>query len=175
MKLYRNIHRSVWQWGVEQIQNGGHCHGNGCKDMLNSLQTADPFETWHKNRSSLQVVPFVLKIFKMATTIKIKKIVKNSKMKIFQWKWIFTGSKTCCTILRPFRFAMVAILNPKWPPKYKNPPIGAKFGFQVDYDVANWYPNFTGMLSTMSRCAVNFRNFQNGCHSHGNLKKTRKL
>jgi hypothetical protein len=34
-------------------------------------------------------------------------------------------------------FAMVAILNPKWPPKYKNPPIWAKFGFQVDYDVAN--------------------------------------
>jgi hypothetical protein len=34
-------------------------------------------------------------------------------------------------------FAMAAILNPKWPPKYKNPPIWAKFGFQVDYDVAN--------------------------------------
>ena len=36
-------------------------------------------------------------------------------------------------------FAMVAILNPKWPPKYKNLPIWTKFGFQVDYDVANWY------------------------------------
>jgi hypothetical protein len=46
----------------------------------------------------------------------------------FQLKWIFTGSKTCCTILRPFRFAMAAILNPKLPPKYKNPPIWAKFG-----------------------------------------------
>jgi hypothetical protein len=23
------------------------------------------------------------------------------------------------------------------PPKYKNPPIWAKFGFQVDYDVVN--------------------------------------
>jgi hypothetical protein len=33
-------------------------------------------------------------------------------------------------------------LNPKWPPKYKNPPIWEKFGFQVDYDVANWYPLF---------------------------------
>jgi hypothetical protein len=33
-------------------------------------------------------------------------------------------------------------LNPKWSPKYKNPPIWAKFGFQVDYDVANWYPLF---------------------------------
>jgi hypothetical protein len=34
-------------------------------------------------------------------------------------------------------FALVAILNPKWPPKYKNPPIWAKFGFQVDFDVGN--------------------------------------
>ena len=25
--------------------------------------------------------------------------------------------------------------------KYKNPPIWAKFGFQVNYDVANWYPS----------------------------------
>jgi hypothetical protein len=32
---------------------------------------------------------------------------------------------------------MVTILNPKWPPKYKNPPIWEKCGFQVDYDVAN--------------------------------------
>jgi hypothetical protein len=36
---------------------------------------------------------------------------------------------------------MAAILNPKWPSKYKNPLIWAKFGFQVDYDVANWYPS----------------------------------
>ena len=62
-------------------------------------------------------------------------------MKRFQWKWIFTGSKTCCTIWRPFWFAMVAILNPKWPPKYKNPTIWAKFGFQVDFVLANWYPS----------------------------------
>jgi hypothetical protein len=34
-------------------------------------------------------------------------------------------------------FAMVAIFNPKWPPKYKNYPIWAKFGFQVDFDVGN--------------------------------------
>jgi hypothetical protein len=33
--------------------------------------------------------------------------------------------------------ARVAILNPKWPPKYKNPPIWTKFGFQVDFDVGN--------------------------------------
>jgi hypothetical protein len=34
-------------------------------------------------------------------------------------------------------FAMAATLNPKWPPKYKNPPIWAIFGFQVDFDVGN--------------------------------------
>jgi hypothetical protein len=34
-------------------------------------------------------------------------------------------------------FAMAVILNPKWPPKYKNSPIWTKIGFQVDYDVAN--------------------------------------
>jgi hypothetical protein len=50
--------------------------------MLNSLQTADPFETWHKNRSSLKVVLFVFKIFKMAANIKIKKIVKIQNEKI---------------------------------------------------------------------------------------------
>ena len=41
------------------------------QQMLNSLQTADPFETWHKSRSSLKVVLFVFKIFKMATDIEI--------------------------------------------------------------------------------------------------------
>ena len=46
---------------------------------LNSLQTADPFETCHKNRSSLKVVLFILKILKMAANIKIKKIVKKFK------------------------------------------------------------------------------------------------
>jgi hypothetical protein len=62
-------------------------------------------------------------------------------MKRFQWKWIFTGSKTCYTIWRPFWFAMVAIFNQKWPPKYKDPPIWEKFVFQIDYDVPNWYPS----------------------------------
>ena len=47
---------------------------------------------------------------------------------------------------RPFWFAMVAILNQKWPPRYKNSPIWAKFGFQVDYDVANWYSSFAPFL-----------------------------
>jgi hypothetical protein len=51
---------------------------------------------------------------------------KNNNSPNFVW---FTGNKTCCTIWRPFWFAMVVILNPKWPPKYKNPLIWAKFGF----------------------------------------------
>ena len=48
--------------------------------FLNSNRTADPFETWHKNRSSLKVVLFDFRIFKLAANMKIKKIVKNSKM-----------------------------------------------------------------------------------------------
>jgi hypothetical protein len=40
-------------------------------------------------------------------------------------------------------FAMAAILNPKWPPKYKNPPIWPKFGFQVDYDVVIFIVGFS--------------------------------
>ena len=58
--------------------------------------------------------------------------------------------------------------------KIKNPPIWANFGLQVDYDAGNWYPNFTGMLSTMSRCAVYFWNFQNGRRCHGDHKKHEK-
>jgi hypothetical protein len=34
-------------------------------------------------------------------------------------------------------FVMAVTLNPKWPPKYKNPSIWAKFCFQVDFDVGN--------------------------------------
>jgi hypothetical protein len=34
-------------------------------------------------------------------------------------------------------FAIAVFLNPKWLPKYKNSPIWAKFGFQVDFDVGN--------------------------------------
>jgi hypothetical protein len=47
-------------WRPFLIQNG------------RSLRTADPFETCHKNRSSLKVVLFVFKIFKMAANLKIK-------------------------------------------------------------------------------------------------------
>jgi acetyl esterase/lipase len=38
-------------------------------------------------------------------------------------------------------FAMAAILNPKWQPKYKIPPIETKFDFQVDHDFANLFPS----------------------------------
>ena len=128
LKFLDSFHQNSWNfveistvvwgsfWGVEIIQNGARCHGNqGAKNVK-----------FTPNR--------------MAANIKIKKIVKNSKMKTFQWKFIFIGSKTCCTILRPYWLAMAAILNPKWPPKYRNRRLWARFGFQVDYDVANWYP-----------------------------------
>ena len=110
---------------------------------------------------------FVFKIFKMVANIKIKKIVKNSKIKRFQWKWIFTGSKTCCTILRPFRFAMVAILNPKLTPKYKDP-IWAKFGTTINMiRVKNWaliiscYVLTLFFIHTTSTCIVCLRDICN--------------
>ena len=95
MKLCRNIHRSVWQHlrGWNKFKMAAVAMVTKVQTNLNSLQT------WHKNRSLLKVVLFVFKIFKMATNIKIKKIVKYSKMKRFQWKWIFTGSKICCSII----------------------------------------------------------------------------
>ena len=67
-------------------------------------------------------------------------------MNRFQWKWIFTGSRTCYTIWRPFWFAMVAILNHKWLPKYKNPPILAKLF------LAMFYILFWGVYLYMFSC-----------------------
>jgi hypothetical protein len=54
---------------------------------------------------------------------------------------------------------MVAILNQKWPPKHKNPPIWAKFGFQHDR-VKNWaliiscYVHTLFFIHTTSTCSV---------------------
>jgi hypothetical protein len=45
MKLCKNIHCSVWQLlGVEQIQNGCHCHGNG-QNAKNSKNTVCPTDS----------------------------------------------------------------------------------------------------------------------------------
>ena len=41
------------------------------------------------------------------------------------------------TIWQPFWFAMVATLKQKWSPKYKDPAIWVKLGFQHDR-VKNW-------------------------------------
>jgi hypothetical protein len=44
-----------------------------------------------------------------------------------------------------------------------------------DFAVEGHIINFTGMLSTMSRCADYFRNFQNGRRCHGNGQNAKKL
>ena len=41
---------------IGKIQNDGRWHGNQYANFLKFTRTADPFETWHKNRSSLKVV-----------------------------------------------------------------------------------------------------------------------
>ena len=51
--------------------------------MLNSLQTAEPFETWHKNRSSLKVVLFVFISF---AVIVISQKSRDLKARISQWQ-----------------------------------------------------------------------------------------
>jgi hypothetical protein len=101
--------------------------------MLNSNRTTDSFETWHKNRSSLKVVLFVFKMFKMATNMKIKKIVKNSKMNRFQWKWIFTH----LTHVAPYGDHFYLLWWPFWTKNgHQNTKI-LRFGFQHDR-VKNW-------------------------------------
>jgi hypothetical protein len=45
----------------------------------------------------------------------------------------FPSRLLCCELISNIWFAMAVILNPKWPPKYKNPPIWGKFGYQVDF------------------------------------------
>jgi hypothetical protein len=59
-------------WGLKKFKMAAVAMVTKVQKMLNSLHTADPFETWHKNRSSLKVVLFVFKIFKMAANIKSK-------------------------------------------------------------------------------------------------------
>jgi hypothetical protein len=59
--------------GLKKLKMAAVAMVTKVQKMLNSLQTADPFETSHKNRSSLKVVLFVFKIFKMAANIKILK------------------------------------------------------------------------------------------------------
>jgi hypothetical protein len=67
-------------------------------------------------------------------------------------------------------------LNPKWPLKYKNLPFWTKFGFQVDFDVGNWYPlfgscimiDFVGISTVVCGSFWGVEQIQNGGHCHGN-------
>ena len=89
MKLCRNIQSCVTAFeGLNNIKMAAVAMVSKEKIMLNSLQKEDPFETSHKNRPLLKVVLFVFKIYKMDANIKIKKIIKNSKIKRFQWKYL---------------------------------------------------------------------------------------
>jgi hypothetical protein len=64
-------------WGLKKFKMAAVAMVTKVQKMLNGNRTADPFEIWHKNRSSLKVVLFVFKIFKMAANIKIKIIKLN--------------------------------------------------------------------------------------------------
>jgi hypothetical protein len=56
--------------GLKKFKMAAVAMGTKVQKMLNSLQVADPFETRHKNRSSLKVVLFIFKIFNMAAISK---------------------------------------------------------------------------------------------------------
>jgi hypothetical protein len=79
----------------------------------------------------------ILKIFKTKSTTLSDDLFLCQLSKGSAVRFEFNIFCTLVSMATPFWFGMVAILNQKWPPKYKNPPIWAKFGFQVDYEVAN--------------------------------------
>ena len=72
-------------WGLNKFKMVVVAMVTKVQKMLNGNRTADPLETWHRNRSSLKVVIFVFKIFKMAANIKIKKN-RNKLLTIQKWK-----------------------------------------------------------------------------------------
>jgi hypothetical protein len=77
--------------------------------------------------------------FRVISDIKFKKSLKIQKWKDFNGNGYLQEVRHAAPYGDHFGLLCVAILNPKRPPKYKYPPIWTKFGFQVDYDVANWY------------------------------------
>ena len=87
-------------------------------------------------------------------------------MNRFQWKWIFRGSKTCCTIWRPFWFAIVAILNQKWPPNTKIQRFGRNLVSNM-IRVKNWaliiscYVLTLFFIHTTSTCIVRLGDIYN--------------
>jgi Ulp1 family protease len=121
MKLNRNVvwHVYKWFWGLEISKIANQNGRNMVQYILLPVNIH-----FHWNRFIFEF----LTMFKMFILAAILNILR---------KWIFTGSKIYCTILRPFWFAMVAILNPKWSPKCKNLLIWAKFGFQVSFWIQN--------------------------------------
>ena len=70
-KLLNSFHQSVTALaGLKKIKMAAIAMVTKVQTMLNSLQTEDLFETWHKSRSSLKVVLFILKIFQMTAISK---------------------------------------------------------------------------------------------------------
>ena len=68
----------------------------------------------------------------------------------------FPSRLWCYELISIVWFAIAAILIPKWPPKYKNPPILAKFGFQVDFALAIWYLSSFLELGGISRSFTSY-------------------
>jgi hypothetical protein len=129
--LCRNIHRSMWQLlGVDKIQTGGRCHGNQVQ-MAAKYKNPRPFLIQDGRHSKPT----------MNINSQHHNLLGNQISPKSEDFCIWRSFYTLVTMIHRW-FTMATILNPKWPPKYKNPPIWTKFGFQVDFDVGNLYPWF---------------------------------
>ena len=88
---------------------------------------------------SFKVVLFVFKIFKIATNIKILKIRKWTD---FNVNGYLQGVRHATLYGDHFGLLWWPFWTKNGHQNTKILRFWAKFGFQVDYDVANWYPSF---------------------------------
>ena len=88
---------------------------------------------------SFKVVLFVFKIFKIATNIKILKIRKWTD---FNVNGYLQGVRHATPYGDHFGLVWWLFWTKMAAKIQKSSDLGEIFGFQVDYDVANWYPSF---------------------------------
>ena len=125
------VYYGVANWYRSLVSYGGHFESK----MAAKIQKSSNLdEIWFPSRlwcsELISIVGLLWRPFR------IQNGSQNTKSSDLDEIW-FPSRLWCCELKSIVCFAMVAILNPKWPPKYKNRLIWAKFGFQVDYGVAN--------------------------------------
>jgi hypothetical protein len=120
------------------LQNGRRCHGNGQnanKFIVGSYYGGYSYKMDHNTAPKPWISIPNIKIY-LETKFRPKR-----RIFVF-WRPNGHHSKPTMDINSQHHNLLgnqisVAILNPKWPLKYKNLPFWTKFGFQVDFDVGN--------------------------------------